>query len=367
MMNRVTPQRLAVVATVAAVGLAVCVMATAASGSTETHQDDQLMIATAGATPLLMLPYLAVVGGYTKAQGLDVTIKNVGSANVLNLVVAGQADIGETGLATALVPVNQGKDTKIILGLTGHGASAFVSAAKPGITSITQCTRVSSTVQGTAGYTWAALYKYLFKSKYTIVPLSDSTTLLPSILSGSSDCAVSGYPSVAAAVDAGKVHLLIDPAHPATLPARVKPSFNAAAEVGLFGLTSTLKSKRADIVKLLKAINNAYKALLATSTPAQLASLLRQHPDYAALSQDALTTQIAQADFAQYPAKGYLFQDTWKAEFGWLVNGLPFTLPNLKDPIWSYKNRVDMTYYDTANGRPKEAQPKKPAPKKKTK
>ena len=56
---------------------------------------------------------LANTLGFAKADGLDITETVVG-VNVLNIILAGQADVGQGGTASSLPAINGGKATKIL-------------------------------------------------------------------------------------------------------------------------------------------------------------------------------------------------------------------------------------------------------------
>src|SRR5262245_29986363 len=93
--------------------LAAAFLLLAGAGAAPALAEDSLAIAL-GAHGAYFTPiYLASVNGYAKEQGLELKITNV-NANVLTVVVGGQADLGGVGLGAAFAAAQNGKETSIV-------------------------------------------------------------------------------------------------------------------------------------------------------------------------------------------------------------------------------------------------------------
>jgi len=318
---------------------------TGAPGSGTAAPREKLNVIAGTVEPGRIIEYVAILNGYYAAEGLDVDFKIVGANNVVNLIVSGQADLANIAVPNALAPVRDGKETVIVAGGTGNGASGFFSGnVKKGITDYSQCTRITTFTAGSAAYAWAALYKKVLNLKGELVQLGDVAALQPSILSGQSDCGSTGGNVVTEGLRTGELRLLIDPrvGLPPAVPKNV-------LEQATFGLKDNLKAKRPAVIKYLKASQKAADAIKNMSN-ADLAALLVKHPDWQAIGVANAIGQLDLNRFSVRPNNGYIESAIWPTELEWVRYGSPFVD---NDPKWSFASRVDMSYYEEALGKPK--------------
>jgi ABC-type nitrate/sulfonate/bicarbonate transport system substrate-binding protein len=306
---------------------------------------EKLNVIAGTVEPGRIIEYVAILNGYYAAEGLDVEFKIVGANNVVNLIVSGAADLANIAVPNALAPVRDGKETVIIQGATGNGASGFFSGnVSKGITDYSQCKRITTFTAGSAAYAWAALYKKVLNLQGELVQLGDVAALQPSILSGQSDCGSTGGNVVTEGLRSGALRLLIDPR--AGLPAAVPKN---VLEQATFGLKDNLKAKRSAVIKYLKASQRAAQAIAGMSN-AELAALLVKDPDWQAIGVTNAIAQLELNRFSVRPNNGYIESGIWSTELDWVRYGSPFVDNDAK---WSFANRVDMSYYEEALGKPK--------------
>jgi ABC-type nitrate/sulfonate/bicarbonate transport system substrate-binding protein len=303
---------------------------------------EKLVIAAGGVTNSNAAIYIARLAGFYDAEGLDVEIKQAGG-NASTLVVSGQADLGQLGIATALTPIKDGKQTAVVFG-TSAGPLAFV-VGNPKITDVKQCKRVTTTFVGSGPYSEVPVYQKAFNVTWDVVPLTDTPSVPNLVISGQADCAVASYSVLGKAIDGNQVRILVDPREQAgKIPSYV--------EVAIYGLKDKLPGKRAAVEKLLRALVKAYQ-LIAEKSPADLATMLRQDRDFQAISQEQLVKQIeVEKPIAmKAPNSGYIAASTWPGNLAFLRDG-GSTFIDPQEDKWSYANAVDMSYYEAANGKP---------------
>lgn len=301
---------------------------------------DTLSVVTGGASANQMVPYLAETLGYAEEEGLNLSVKSV-DANVLNIIVSGQADVGEIGSGTALVPVKDGKDTAIIYALGSGSATGFM-AAIDGIDSPDQCTNVATHKAGSSAYSSAASYNEALDAGWAIQEYGTPTDVVASVLSGRNDCAVSSLGILTPGLSEG-LHLIIDPDKD---PGSVPPgSVQGALGVGLWGMKENLDSKRDAVVKLVKATNRV-KEYLASTDPHKVAEALVKHSDFETNDVDRLAANIAAETGLLFPDDGAILADNWPTTlrfYGW---GNADIDPD--DELWAFERRVDTSYFDAA-------------------
>jgi ABC-type nitrate/sulfonate/bicarbonate transport system substrate-binding protein len=294
----------------------------------------------AGGIGLNQLPiYVGVLKGYFAKQGLTVKIDQVG-ADVVTVLVAGQSQLASVGVGSALPPVQQGKATSIIYDESGDDGGAYFGALAS-VKSPTDCKRVVTAPQGTAGYAWAALYKAELHASYDIIGTSgsnSSSTMLPSVLAGTNDCMVTGLSNFGTAFSTGKMHLLINPAKAGSLPAGTP----LVAETGLFGLTSWLDTNRPAVDALMAGLYQAEQYVNGASSSA-VATLLLQSRDFQTFTAAQLTELVSQDRAFMTPDNGLISSSMWTGELKWLNYSLPYVSAKAKE--WSYSQRVDMSFY----------------------
>jgi ABC-type nitrate/sulfonate/bicarbonate transport system substrate-binding protein len=332
-------RRIDVLAPVLVLSLLVTGCAGAADDGAGGGDSDTLVLVTGGASANQMAPYLAELLGYAEEEGLSLSVNSV-DANVLNIVVGGQADVGEIGSGTALVPVKDGKDTAIIYGV-GPGAGSGFMAGTDGIETFADCTRVATHKAGSAAYSAAAAYKKATNAGYEILEYGAPGDVVASVLAGHNDCAVSSSGILTPGLEKG-LHLIIDPEDPATIPPN---SVQGAVGVGLWGMKDNLEHKRSAVVKLMKAMVKV-EAYLKKTDPEEVAKVLVTHSDFETNDVSQLARNVAAETGLMFPNSGEILEQEWPSTLSFYSWGLPFVDPD--DSLWSFENRVDMSYLSSA-------------------
>ena len=287
--------------------------------------------------------YLLETLGYARQEGLDYSVKTT-RANTLNLVVAGEGDLAAVGASAALVPVREGKETSIVYSL-GSGTALGFMAATQKIKSITDCTRVSTTTPGTALYSVAMAYKAGTGASFNILGIGDANQIVPSVLSGGSDCAIGALGFLQAGLDNG-LRLLVDPRIPATIP---PGTIQDTVGSSLWGMKDNLQKKRSGIEKFMRAMKRV-EQYIKTASPAEIAAGLIKHEDFKTFKQDELAKGIEPEKLFWFPDSGYIRSSTWPASLKYFQYGLSFVDPANK--LYSWESRVDMSYWIAAYGQP---------------
>jgi ABC-type nitrate/sulfonate/bicarbonate transport system substrate-binding protein len=296
----------------------------------------------ASAAPL----YVAYQKGWFKQEGVDVSINNT-MGNTLNSVVAGQSDIAECCIAATLVATNQGKPMSLITAVVGGGEVGLMVGT---VDSPSKCTRMSTGFPGGTVLMWTMRYQKLLKAKWDIIQNQDPSQIPNLVISGQANCAVLTSTIAAAGLNAGKFHVLIDPSKPSTLP----PGFpQGILEVAFWGAPAHLKAEKTAVTAFLRAWLKAV-AFIKQAPPEQVATILRENPDWKTLSQEQVIFSVQDVKPYLAPRSGYITTSSWP---DWLdfIKEAGETFVDPADPKFSYKNMVDMSYYRSAGGQvPKE-------------
>lgn len=304
---------------------------------------DRLLALSAGNTTPLAPIYLAETLGYAQQEGLTLTVKTV-YANSLNLVVAGEGDLSVIGVSSALVPVREGKETSIVYAISSGLGTGFM-AASANVKSIADCTRVSTSRAGSAVFSSAMAYKVNGGGKFNILELGDANQIVPSVLSGGSDCAVSALAVLQPGLEKG-LRLLVDPRNPATVPPN---TIQNTVSSGLWGMKDNLRQKRPAVEKLMRALKRV-EQFIKTAPPEQVAAELIKHPDFRTFPVDVIARQVAAEKLFWFPDSGYVRSSAWPGTLAYFKYGLPFIDGGNK--LYSWDERVDMSYWIAANGQP---------------
>jgi ABC-type nitrate/sulfonate/bicarbonate transport system substrate-binding protein len=287
--------------------------------------------------------YLLETLGYAKDEGLDYSVKTA-LANALNLVVSGDGDLAAVGPSAALVPVREGKETSIIFALGSGTAVGFVAGTQK-IKSIADCTRVSTSQAGTSTYSIAMTYKAATNANFNVLGLGDANQILPSVLSGGSDCAITALGLLQGGLDQG-LHLVVDPRIPSTIPPNTIQDTIGSA---FWGMKDNLQKKRSAVEKLMRAMKRV-EQYVKTAPLADVAAALIRHEDFKAYKVDVLAKQIELEKLFWFPDGGYIRSASWPGSLRFFQYGLPFIDPANK--IYSWDSRVDMSYWVSVNGQP---------------
>jgi hypothetical protein len=321
---------------------------TAAQPAQSAQPHENLIVTVSAVDPSLTLVWATQQAGYFENENLTVEIKAVG-AGQLGLLVADQADLGIQSPSGVLLPVNSGKETTILFANSGRGIGGFM-AAGPNIQKVTDCKRVATLALGSAVYAWTTVYKKAFGANYEIVSVNDLPSEVALITSGSTDCAISSYAAFSPGLDSGKLHLIVDPRNPSTLPAAVSQQLNAAVEGSVFGLTEHVKQRKGAIQRFMRAYLKGLSEIIQKQSASQIAALLRKSPDWQPIAQEKLAPLMDITKFSWAPNGGYISKSQWTTELQWIAGG-GTSLGNLDDPKWAYDRRVDMSLFLAAGGK----------------
>jgi ABC-type nitrate/sulfonate/bicarbonate transport system substrate-binding protein len=335
-------------------GLALClaILSLAIAGSTvadgrsvRTAKPMQtIKIAIPVADPLFSQIYVAQTQGFFRKAGVKVTVVDA-AGNVVTDVVSGQVDIGSNAPSVPLEAVANGADLKVIYAnLTGNGSS-FLAAA-PSVTAVSQCTSMGAGPVGSQTYIQAGLDAKKAGITANVTPYSDYPTMVASLISGQIKCADATYALFASAVQAGTLHLLVDPRKPSTMPPGTSTS---GLPIGsLFASAATIQKKRAALVDFLKGEQRALKYLHTASANA-VAADLKHLTDFAQETKAQLAAQVAVDQKVQVygPNGGLITKATWKAALAYLNRaGTSF---NASTGVAAFGSRVDMSLLKLAN------------------
>ena len=293
--------------------------------------------------------YVAKAEGYFDQVGVPVTfLENTGN-NILNLVVSGQADIGEANASNAILATADGKPMVILYTFQGNGAAGFMIGAKS-VTTVQQVKRVGAGAPGTGIFGFCNFYKAFLKLSYDCVPVADGPTRRAQLLSGQIDAVLDTYAQNADLTDSGQVNVLIDTRKP-----EVRKQFlgneNSAPEGTVWAPPQTLQNKKESVTRFMKALGMAMK-FLDTATDQQVAQSLRKVPSFQAFAETLLITQEKGNRPVNYPNRGYITQAIWENALQTYAQfGLGSTF-DPKDPKFSFAKIVDMSFYDAGIGKP---------------
>ncbi|GAA1858125.1 hypothetical protein GCM10009836_42880 [Pseudonocardia ailaonensis] len=286
-------------------------------------------------------PAIGIAKGYYKNLGLDVQFTNSGS-NILAAVLSGQADISVSGLPGPLLPAAQGKNLKIIAEKNTPTSSVNI-AAKPSLTSVDQCKSVATTGVGTGLYNLTMYFQKAFNLNWTIKALSAPTDAVNLLLTGQVDCAVADLALLNTVVEAGKVKLLVSAASQTGLP----PGFPSNLVGGvLYGLDDNLKAKKQAVVAFLTAWDQA--VTLMNNSLGDAAQAIHSVPNWDAQPADSILAAIKAQQPGRWPGRGIIESSAWPAELAFLEAAGTSFPGGVNADIWSYDNRVDMSYLRAA-------------------
>ena len=301
-----------------------------------------------------LLNYVADDQGYFKAENVDVKIMpNVG-ANTVPLVSSGQTDLVAYPSITSTVLSSQGKPTTALY-VTVTGGSGGVLATNPKkadsiqkLQGIKGC-KIGTFPEGTLAYGTTVTYIQNLKLDCTVTPFQDASAMIGGLSSGRVDALVGGYAFFSQAVKAGKAKILIDTTNPQQR-AQYVPS--GLPENAFWGLTKTVKAKRAVIIPWLRAIDKARTYVADPANTSQIAKMLIDKGYAEGMEQSAVEHDIVDA-FRSYlptgPQPGYITKEAWDKQ---LSEAEKWKVPNFnsKAPTSQYDQAVDMSYYTAALG-----------------
>ncbi len=339
--------RRSVVASIAAVALSAALVGCGSSDKAATDDakgTGELTVALAGAIPLFSWIYLAESEGFYAEQGIKVKFIENSSANTANLIVSGKADLAVHAVGVPLIIAKQGKKVTLAYNMGNQLVGAAMVGGKS-VTSIDQLkgARIGTLARGSGAWGTANQYNKTLELNADLVPFPDNASLAAAVSSGQVAAAVGPQALLAPVVDKAGGHMLISVAEPADVKKYVGKLYSAGA---IFGLTDTLKSKRADVVKMLKAILQA-RAYFEKTDDLEIAKRLRTFPAFQTVPEAQLAKLVATDRVALQTSEDPLTEADWKFALsnigGWGLEGF-----DPKSSVFSYKNMIDTSYLEAA-------------------
>ena len=296
------------------------------------------------ATPAWYPIYLASAMGLFKEEGVDVTIIDGAGQNTMNIVVAGQADIGQLGPPGPLLASAQGKPMSIIYAPLGSGLAGNLVSRK-NITALEQLSgkRVATTGVGSSVYGWAIQLKRATGVNFDLVTFNDVPTLLAALQSGQVDGAVGSYDYYNELIETAQVNVLIDLSKPAD---RAKYVLGQYPEGTTFGPPDRLKAKKESVVRFLRAYDRAMQ-MVTTGNTDDVVAKLKTAEQVRLIPEDKLKKYMLFDRQFYAPERGFITRENWAVG---LKQYELWGIPNFKgdDPAYSYEARVDMSYLEAA-------------------
>lgn len=323
------------------------------NGTAETPKLTVAVSATVGDFAPL---YVAVAQDYFTQSNVKVDLIPNALANTLPFLTSGRADLAMYSATIALSAAQQGKPTSIVLITERQPGFALVGGK--GTTSLDQLKGKSSCrygvpQQGTSGYGVSATLKQSLGLKCEMVITPDPATMVASLASGQMDAGV----LLASNADQAKTRgasILIDPR---TQADRDKYFTAETPTASVFGVTDTVRSKKAGVVGFIKAMNKACEYIDSHSDDEVVASLIKADQSFATTPTPTLVANFGSSQ-RPYMCKGlkgpimgdrvgYLSESAWKSALEtYKVYGIQGFDPSAS--VNSYKERIDMSYYDEA-------------------
>jgi ABC-type nitrate/sulfonate/bicarbonate transport system substrate-binding protein len=306
-----------------------------------------------------VLNRIASEKGYFKDEGVDVALEENTAANTPTLVASGKVDLAVYSTGGPASLSLQGQDVSIIYGLTDGSQAGYVivstDAGAPArledLRDVDNCVIATQAV-GTAAYGNAVKYNKDLDLGCQITPLQDATSQAGALASGRASAIVGSYSNFAQLIAAKKAKIILDTGDPAQREKYLGDNY-LLSEV--FGRTDKVKDKAAALTPYLKALDKARQYFLASSSD-DLVDELAGMEAYKGLTKDAV--KISLEEYRPHFQKasstnGYVSKGQWDNTVQQLVTlGLPGF--DASSPRLSYDQMVDMSYFITALGQPKQ-------------
>ena len=335
------PGMISVITTVAlglaCVGLAAC-GSSGSGGGAKTHSKGSLTLAIPVSIASFANPYIAESLGLFKRYGVNVTILSNTGSNTLSYLQSNKADIAAFGATLPLIAAQEGLDTKIIFDNTAGGAFPVLigkaSTTEATIKKQKNC-RIAVLAQGSSVYGFGVVFNRQLGTSCDLVPLATAQAQVAAVQGGSAIAAVVANTTAAAAASGG-MHTVAT----ATIPYYTSSVY--------FGVASSLASKRSAVVAFMQAMLAANSAIKSDSA-AKLAALLAENSAFKGTSLAALTSQTSLLKAAINLTNGMISSGRWSYSLKQFVT---WSVPNYSpsDSIFSYTDRVDMSYLSQAEG-----------------
>lgn len=324
----------------------------ASGGSSDTKPSSIVTLKFVSATPTVILSavVLGVESGIFKELGLNVEVVTGVGGNSINLVAAGQADIGVGAIPNIVNVTSKGRPMSLVYGTAGLGLGTIL-VARDGLRSLDEvkalpkCTFATVT-PGTANYGHANYLNKALGLNCELVTFKTSIEQGGAVAAGRADVAATIYDSLGAAIRQGKVRILVD----GRVPADQKHLGPQHTEQALYGLKDNLQTKREAIVRFMRGMGKI-NALLRSAPTAELVALFRKNQDFQIQDPGVLAESVENSRAFMNPNAGYISSPDWANALEQFPTwGIPDFVPT--DPVWRYGAAVDMSFYEAALGKP---------------
>jgi ABC-type nitrate/sulfonate/bicarbonate transport system substrate-binding protein len=325
-------------------------------GSGKTGETPSLTIAVSATVGDFAPLYVAVAQNYFTQNNVKVELIPNALQNTLPFLTSGRADLAMYSATIALSAAQQGKATSIVLVTERQPGFALVGGK--GVTSLDQLKGKSSCrygvpQQGTSGYGVSATLRQKLGLKCEMVITPDPSTMVASLASGTMDAGVLLASNADTAKGRGAT-VLIDPRAQADRDTYFSAETPTAS---VFGVTETVKSKRAGVVAFIRSMNQACEYIDGHSDDEVVASLIKADSSFATTPTPTLVANFGSSQ-RPYMCKGlagpimgdrvgFVSESAWKSALeDYKVYGISGFDPAAA--VNSYKERIDMSYYDEA-------------------
>jgi hypothetical protein len=210
--------------------------------------------------------------------------------------------------------------------------------------------KLGTAAVGTDAYGFALAYKNNVFPNCSVQAFPSSVAVVAALARGDVDAAVGNPFRYTPMIQAGTLVTVIDTTKVADRKKYLGVTYFDTVE---FGLTSNLKAKRSAVVKYQKGRWAAWK-LITKMTNLQVATILHKFAPFGSRDLTDLASDVGlqRTYLNRGSTNGYITKGQWNAALQgmatWQIPGY-----NASNPAYSYEQRVDMSYYIKAIGKPR--------------
>jgi ABC-type nitrate/sulfonate/bicarbonate transport system substrate-binding protein len=321
------------------------------SGSGTTYN---LSIGIGSATVSYGAFWVAEANNLFAKNGVNVKVVSYNtSGQTANLLASGQIQLAVFG-ANAVFQLNpQGKTTWMLDELSTYNSGTVAVIANKGITSADQLRsnpncRIATNDVGTVPYAYSVLYQKAENlGNCKLILEAGAAPLIAAVSSGSAQAGILTYANSLAAINAGKVSLLVNPLKvPAALAQKVAP--HEYPSFGIIGTQSSVQANSQAVIRFLRAIRQA-NALLLKTPASELGAETAKLTAFSGASPKSLAQawQAILGGIPTGPQAGYINDSQWQQTLQGFVD---WSIPgyNPSDSSVAYSNAVNMSYFGKA-------------------
>lgn len=305
--------------------------------------------------------YLADSRGLFKKYNLTVDIQ-VKGATAAALTAAGQVDVCLYGTSAALAPISQGRELTVVYNTLGNVQGSVIASAKSNLKKLATTEDTIMSLSGrkvaTLGTSGGAFGNAKTLSNYIVAhggkPLEiqgpQTADLQRGLLvTGQVDAVISGTDAWSQVIKNGQASILV----PATDPGQIKILGGEIVSAPIWGLKSTIKEKSAAVTAFIAALRDVHKYEASVSAEA-LGTELATIPAFkeAGITAEAATNSRDNGPLYA-PKEGLIDEAVWKSTLK--VIGDQGVEYDVNDAKFSFKNVVDMAYWNKATDLMKKA------------